>query len=232
MAQQPLSPEALAALQHITTPTVSNAIETFNLRGRHEGFLDSGVRCILPELGTMVGYACTAVIRASSPEAGPAPWDLWQHVLQVPAPRVLVIQDMDRRPVGSFWGEVNGSTFKALGCVGTVTNGGVRDLDEVRAMGFHLFASAVLVSHAWVHLVEVGKPVRVGGVTVSPGDLLHGDQHGVLVIPSQIAADVPAAAAAVERQERRIIDYCRSAEFSADGLRELLSRLRSEREQP
>jgi len=217
-----LSPEELEALRKITTPTVSNAIETFNVRPRNEGFMDSSVRCILPELGTMVGYACTATIRAREQEASPPPWDMWEAVRRVPEPRVVVIQDLDApQPVGSFWGEVNGNTYKALGCVGTVTNGGVRDLDEVRELGFHFFASCVLVSHAYVHLVDIGVPVQVGGITVRPGDLIHGDQHGVLVIPPEIARDIPKAAAEVERRERRIIGLCQSPDFSPEKLREL-----------
>jgi regulator of RNase E activity RraA len=97
----------------------------------------------------------------------------------------------------------------------------VRDLDEVRATGFHFFASCVLVSHAYVHLVEVGTPVTVGGLTVRPGDLLHGDQHGVISIPLEIARDIPKAAAQIEAYERRIIDFARSPECSAEGLRKL-----------
>ena len=225
MAAQ-LSPEELEALRKITTPTVSNAIETFNVRPRNEGFMDSSVRCILPELGTMVGYACTATIRAREQEASPPPWDMWEAVRRVPEPRVVVIQDLDApQPVGSFWGEVNGNTYKALGCVGTVTNGGVRDLDEVRELGFHFFASCVLVSHAYVHLVDIGVPVQVGGITVKPGDLIHGDQHGVLVIPPEIARDIPKAAAEVERRERRIIALCQSPDFSPEKLRELYMQL-------
>lgn len=221
-----LSPEELEALRKITTPTVSNAIETFDVRPRNEGFMDSSVRCILPELGTMVGYACTATIRAREQEASLPPWDMWEAVRQVPEPRVVVIQDLDApQPVGSFWGEVNGNTYKALGCVATVTNGGVRDLDEVREMGFHFFASCVLVSHAYVHLVDIGVPVQVGGITVRPGDLIHGDQHGVLVIPPEIARDIPKAAAEVERRERRIIALCQSPDFSPEKLRELYMQL-------
>jgi len=221
-----LSTQELDALRKITTPTVSNAIETFDVRPRNEGFMDSSVRCILPELGTMVGYACTATIRAREQEASPPPWDMWEAVRRVPEPRVVVIQDLDApQPVGSFWGEVNGNTYKALGCVGTVTNGGVRDLDEVRELGFHFFASCVLVSHAYVHLVDIGVPVQVGGITVKPGDLIHGDQHGVLVIPPEIARDIPKAAAEVERRERRIIALCQSPDFSPEKLRELYMQL-------
>jgi 4-hydroxy-4-methyl-2-oxoglutarate aldolase len=225
-----LSAEELEALRKINTPTLSNAIETFNVRPRNEGFMDSSIRCILPELGTMVGYACTATICASRQEPSPPPWEMWEAVLKVPAPRVVVIQDLDApQPVGSFWGEVNGNTFKALGCAGTVTNSGVRDLDEVRQLGFHFFASCVLVSHAYVHLVDIGVPVNVGGITVNPDDLIHADQHGVLIVPPEIAREIPRAAAEVEERERRIIGFCQSPDFSPQGLRDLYAELAKQR---
>ncbi len=221
---EPLTQEELEALRRITSPTVCNAIETFQIRPRNEGFMDGTIRCCFPELGVMVGYAATAKISAREPPQTPLPaWEMWEALEKVPEPRVVVIEDLDHpRPIGSFWGEVNGSIFKGLGCVGVATNGGVRDLDEVRATGFHFFASCVLVSHAYVHLVEVGRPVAVGGLAVSPGDLLHGDQHGVTSIPAEIAREVPRAAAEVEVRERRIIDFARSPQCSADGLRRLL----------
>lgn len=221
-----LRPEEIEALRKITTPTVCNAIESFNVRPRNEGFMDTSIRCILPELGAMVGYACTATMRASRDEPSRPSWELWETVLRAPAPRVVVIQDLDApAPLGSHWGEVNGNTYKALGCVGTVTNGGVRDLDEVRRLGFHFFASCVLVSHAYEHLVEVGVPVQVGGITVNPGDLIHADQHGVLIVPLEIAREIPAAAAEVQRRERRIISLCQSGDFSLEELRDLHTEL-------
>jgi 4-hydroxy-4-methyl-2-oxoglutarate aldolase len=218
----PLSPADIEALRKISTPTMSNAIETFNVRPRSDGFVDSSVRCILPELGVMVGYAYTLTIRASREEPSPSPLDVWKELLEIPEPRVVVIQDLDApNPIGSYWGEVNGNIHKALGCVGTVTNGGVRDLDEVRELGFHLFASCVLVSHAYVHVVEFGKPVRIGGLTVKPGDLIHADKHGVLRVPPEIARDLPKAAADFEAKEREIISFCQSPEFSPQKLLEL-----------
>ena len=223
---QPLTADELEALRRITTPTIANAIETFQVRQRNEGFMDSTVRCIFPELGAMAGYAVTAKItaRERSEKALP-PWEMWAAMEQVPQPRIVVIEDLDYpSPVGSYWGEVNGSIYKGLGCAGTVTSGGVRDLDEVRATGFHFFASCVLVSHAYVHLVEAGGAVRVGGLTVQTGDLLHGDQHGVTSVPHEIARQLPEAAAEVERRERRIIEFARSPECSADGLRRLMER--------
>jgi regulator of RNase E activity RraA len=221
----PLTADELEALRRLTTPTISNAIETFKARPRNEGFMDPTVRCLFPELGPVAGYAVTAKItaRERSEKALP-PWEMWAAMERVPKPRLVVIEDLDYpSPVGSYWGEVNGSIYQGLGCAGTVTNGGVRDLDEVRATGFHFFASCVLVSHAYVHLVEVGTPVRVGGLEVKAGDLLHGDQHGVIAIPVDIARDIPRAAEQIEAYERRIIDFARSPECGAQGLRQLFT---------
>ena len=224
MDQQPIRPEVLRALQTLNTPTVANAIETFDIRPRSTGFMSSDIRCALPNLGVMVGYAVTAKIRAThKPEPGDAVNRrvMWEHILSIPEPRVVVIQDLDDEPMGSFWGEVNANIHRALGCVGTVTNGGVRDLDEVEALGFHFFASHIQVSHAYVHVVEVGTPVEVGGMTVNPGDLLHGDKHGVTNIPLDIASEVFRAAKEVEARERKIIELCQSPEFSIDKLSQL-----------
>ncbi len=215
-----LSPEEIEELRKISTPTISNAIETFDVRPRNEGFMNPEIKCILPELGPMVGYAATGTYMASRPggeDVEGKDQELWKHVLSIPAPRVVVVQDIDNPPcIGSLWGEVNGTIHKALGCVGTITNGGVRDLDEVRAMKFHFFASCVIPSHAYVHVVDVGKPVSIGGLTVRPGDLIHADQHGVITIPHEIARQVAARGREVEEKERTIINFFRSPDFSPD----------------
>ncbi len=224
MPVQSVRAEVLKALQTLNTPTVANAIESFDIRPRSTGFMSPAVRCALPNLGVMIGYAATAKIRATlKPEPGAAVErrKMWEHILSIPEPRVVVIQDLDDEPIGSFWGEVNANIHRALGCVGTVTNGGVRDLDEVEALGFHLFASHIQVSHAYVHVVEIGTPVEFGGLTVNPGDLLHGDKHGITNIPLEIAEDVFAAAMQVEERERKIINLCKSPDFSIDKLSEL-----------
>ncbi len=188
--------------------------------------MDSSIRCMFPDLGAMVGHAVTAKVAArDKPQTSLSYFDMFEAMADVPKPWVVVIEDLDwPNPIGSYWGEVNGSIYKGMGCLGLVTNGGVRDLDEVVETGFHFFASCVLVSHAYVHLEEVGTPVSVGGLTVSPGDLLHGDKHGVVSIPHDIAREVAAASADVERRERPIIDFARSPEMSADGLRDLFGR--------
>src|SRR5262249_8063521 len=206
---EPLSPEGLEALRRFSTPSISNAIERFDVRPRHQGFTGPEVRCMFPDLPPIVGYATTATIAAAQPSAAghtPNVADYWAFVLSIPAPRLAVIQVLDQpAAIGSFWGEVNGNIHRALGCIGAVTNGGVRDLEEVRALGFQFLASAAIVSHAYVHMLEFGGRVKVCGLWVSPGDLIHADRHGAIVIPHEIAREVPAAAAEVERGERTII---------------------------
>jgi 4-hydroxy-4-methyl-2-oxoglutarate aldolase len=224
-----LSTKELDALRSISTPTVSNAIESFNVRPKNEGFMSGEIKCIFPDMGVMVGYACTAVMIASWPDKEreePLDFRMYEHILQIPAPRVVVIQDIDQPPcIGSLWGEVNGNIHKALGCVGVVTNGGVRDLDEVHELGFQFFAAQVIPSHAYDHLVDVGNPVKVGGLVVSPGDLIHADKHGVLVIPGEIASEVAEAARRVEENERRLIDLCKSPDFTMEKLKDELKKL-------
>jgi len=226
----PLTPDVLARLRTFSSPTLANAVETFNLRPRTAGFMSSQIRCIFPDLGPMAGYAFTATCRASTQpprDAGTRRIEMWRALEETPAPRIVVIQDLDDPPgIGAYWGEVQGNIHRALGCIGTVTNGGVRDLDEVRALGFHFFAGSVVVSHAYVHLVDFGKPVDVGGLTVRPGDLLHGDQHGILSIPLEIAARLDEGVQKVDREERQIIEYCQSPGFTRAGFEELYRRLR------
>jgi 4-hydroxy-4-methyl-2-oxoglutarate aldolase len=213
----------LEALRTLSTPTVSNAVELFNVRSRSQGFMSPEIRCLFPDLGVMVGYAVTARFAAEQQPARPGSrYDLWKYVLSLPEPRVLVFQDLDQPPgVGAYFGEVQTSIHKRLGCVGVVTNGHVRDLDEVHSLGFHYFAGGVCVSHAYVHLIDFGGPVKVGGTVVQSGDLVHADKHGVLIVPKEIAAQVPKAAAQVAEREQKIIGYCKSADFTVEGLKKV-----------
>lgn len=236
MPVDPLSPEEIEALRRFSTPSIANAIERFDVRPRHHGFTGPEIRCMFPDLPPIVGYASTATIAAEQPGApGRAPkvGDYWDAIQALPAPRIAVIQDLDQpRAIGSFWGEVNGNVHRALGCVGAITDGGVRDLEEVRAMGFQFLASAAIVSHAYVHLVDFGIPVKVGGLWVQPGDLIHADRHGAIIIPHEIAREVPAAAAEVEAGERAIIEHCQSKEFSVERLKELMGAFRAAQAAP
>lgn len=201
----------LDALSEFSAPSIANGIETFDVRPRNTGYMDASVRCMFPELGVALGYAATATIRAAEPGEN-ANRDLWTHVASLPEPRIVVIQDLDEPTgIGSFWGEVNANIHQAFGAIGVITNGCVRDLDEMRNLGFHAFAGSVGVSHAYVHVVDVGVPVRIGGLDVQPGDLLHADQHGVISIPFEVAADLPDAIRKLEDDEKGVISMFRSS---------------------
>ncbi len=217
-----LAKETLEALAKITTPTLSNAIEELDVRPRNQGFMSPEIRCLFPELGVMVGYAVTARFTAEQPAARPASrYDFWQRILEVPEPRVLVLKDLDNPPgAGAFVGEIMATIHKRLGCVGVITDGCLRDLDEVRALGFHFFAPGVCVSHSYVDLVDFGTPVTVGGMLVHTGDLLHADKHGVLSVPKQVAAALPQAAQKVMDREQRILRVCKSPDFTLEQLKE------------
>ena len=219
---EPLTDTELQALKAWPTPAISNAIETFDVRPRNQGFM-LGIRCLYPDFEPMVGYACTATMLADS---APVKRDRgttlihWDNILATPDPRIAVIHDLDQpRCIGSLWGEVNANIHRALGCLGVVTDGGVRDLDEVRELGFHFFAADVIPSHAYVHIVDAGIPVKVGGLVVNNGDLLHADKHGIISIPHEIAREVPRACQEVEDRERLIINYCKSPDFSVENLK-------------
>ncbi len=219
----------LQALARYDSPTLANASETFDLQPRDVGFADNRIRCMFPELGRMVGFAATATIVARG--APPADWAgagnnaLYSYVRTIPAPRIVVVKDFDDPPAhGSLWGEVHATIFGALGCVGCVTDGSVRDLDEARGMGFHFFAAGPSVSHAYVRVETVGEPVEIGGLVIAPGDLLHADQHGVLKIPPEIAPELPAAADRVIEAEQALLRWVRSEEFDPDRLAEMRAR--------
>ena len=218
------------ALRKISSPSIANAIETFNVRPRNQGFMSSEIRCLFPELGPLVGHVVTAVIRAEpQPLEGhrSSTFGWWDYVLSIPAPRVIVVHDLDEpRGQGAQWGEVQANIHKALGAVGAITDGSVRDLDEVRALGFQFAAAHVSVSHAYVHMVDFGLPVKLGGLWVKPGDLIHCDQHGAVTIPADLVPKVAEAVRRVEADERKIIEVCQSREFSADKLKDLYKQIR------
>lgn len=223
-----LTPAQIEQFRRLSTCVVSSAIETFRVRLPNTGFADSSIRCIFEDQPPMIGYAATARIRSANPpmEVGTSfdyydRTDWWKNVLTIPAPRVVVIEDVDEHPgLGAFVGEVHANILLALGCVGVVTNGAVRDLPDIRPTEFQMFAGNVSVSHAYAHLFDFGGSVEVGGLKVRPGDLIHGDCHGVQTIPLEIAARVPTAARAVRQRRQDLIGLRRSADFTLDRLRQ------------
>ena len=221
-----LKPEEIEALRKISSPTIANAIETFDIRPRGEGFTGVGVNCLFPERGAMIGYACTAMIHSGQPAAPKrlaSRTDYWEYVKQAPWPKVSVVQDLSHVPLGAYFGEVNSHIHLALGSEGLLTNGTVRDIDEVRGTDFKVFASGVTVSHGFAHLEDFNRTVKVFGMTVVPGDLIHADKHGAVIIPKSIAAQVVSAARAIEKEERVMITLCKSEGFSISALDKLIS---------
>ena len=207
MTTNQLTQAQLDQLRRLDSSTVANAIEMFDVRLRNTGFTDSRVHCIFPDFPPMVGYAATARIRTSNPPMEGHSFydrtDWWNHILSIPAPRIVVVEDVDEHPgLGSFIGEVHANILYALGCVGIVTNGAVRGLRAMRAIGFQMFAGNLSVSHAYAHILDFGGPVTVAGMKVRAGDLLHGDVHGVQTIPLEIADKIPHAAEQIVRNER------------------------------
>jgi regulator of RNase E activity RraA len=222
-----LTDAELDALRKFDTCMVANAVETYNLRLRNTGFTDASIHCMFEDQPPMVGYAVTARLRSGEPPLVGGTFhdrsDFWHAILEVPAPRILVLEDLDHPPGrGAFIGDVHASILKALGCVGCLTNGAVRELPSVEKLGLQLFAGSVAVSHAYAHIFDIATTVSVGGMEVHTGMLLHGDRHGVLNIPLDIAADIPRVATAMQIAEQKLINFCQSSSFSIEKLTEVM----------
>jgi regulator of RNase E activity RraA len=223
-----VDPELLTKLRGFDTPTLCNAMEVVLPSRQGHGFTRKPLYCAHPELPPMVGYARTARICASRPSGRDPAAErevslaYYRHVAEPPHPTVTVIEDVDREPVGAWWGEVHTHMHRGLGSLGVVTDGTVRDLDQV-AEGFQLLAHGVGPSHAHVHPVDFGVPVTVAGMTVLPGDLIHADRHGALVIPLDVAAELPQAAERVMKVERVMIEASKQPGFGIAKLEELLA---------
>jgi 4-hydroxy-4-methyl-2-oxoglutarate aldolase len=221
--------EQLESLRRLDACTLANAIETFRERLRNEGFMGHNVRCLFPQLEPMIGYAATVKIRGSSPPTTGNLYsdrtDWWDYILSLPAPRVVVVQDTATRPgLGSLVGAVHMNILRAIHCTGVVTNGSVRDIPAAESAGFHYFSGGVSVSHAYVHIVEIGKSVEIDGLKIRSGDLLHGDLHGVQSIPIDLAPGIPAVAAKITAEEQVLIALCRAPGFSVEKLRAAVKR--------
>jgi 4-hydroxy-4-methyl-2-oxoglutarate aldolase len=228
-----LPPETLESLRRFDTCTVSNAMERLKVRLRNEGFIHGAVTCRFPHLAPVVGYAVTGRIRSSTaPARGKCYYenmDFWRYVETIPAPRMVVLQDCDHVVgLGALFGEVHARICRALRCVACVTNGAVRDLPGVDAVGLQLFSGSVSVSHAYAHVVDFGEPVELGGLRIAAGDLLHGDMHGVHSIPLQIARRLPALAEELKNSEEELFRLCDRKDFSVDMLEQKIGAAETE----
>jgi 4-hydroxy-4-methyl-2-oxoglutarate aldolase len=216
--------DVLDQLRRIRTPIIYDAVEKFGVRPRTEGYSDSSIKCLFPSMGPLIGYACTGKVMAEIPPVDGekcAPWrDVWEYANRSRTPSVMVVQDLDQPSgKGCAWGDVAASIFLAMGCVGAITNGGVRDIDEVEKLGFHLFAPSPVVGHAYIRFVEIDTPVKIGGLVVNPGDLIHADKHGVVTIPKEIdLEELVRFAGKFLDSESSVISYAQSPGFTVDGV--------------
>jgi len=209
-----ISADTLAKLRQYDTPTICNIIELFDVRPRNQGYMDHRVQCNFPELPPMVGFATTACFRSDAPPVGGDAYGSIQKQLEqfeaLPGPAVVVFEDVDDPPVAAVFGEVMCSTYQAFGSVGLVTNGGGRDLEQVQAIGYPTFTGSTMCSHAYCHMLHIGLPVRVGGLMVNQGELLHGDVNGVTNIPIDIAKDIVDVADEFIKTEELMLDYVKA----------------------
>lgn len=209
-----LTAKQLEELRQFDTPTVWNALESFKIRSNTEGFCGPGMLLRTPNTTPMVGYAVTAKIsglEAPTAEQKEMMFAFFRDVREMQCPVVAALQDVDPHPIGSFWGEVQATTLMALGAVGTLTQGGVRDLNEVGSLGFHFFSTDIMVARAESHLVDRNCPVSVCGLMVKPGDLIHADQHGATIIPPEVAPKLADACRLVTQAELLVLEPCRKA---------------------
>lgn len=229
--QSPLSVEQIRQLQAFDTCLIADAIDSFGVRLRNEGFATAGFRCLFKSLPPMVGYAATCKVRSADPPVVGSRYiertDWWRHIADTFAPRVVVMQDVDDPPgTGAFFGKVHSSILMALGCVGVITNGAARELSGIEASGFQVFAGRLALSRAYIHIINFGGPVEVGGLTIRPGDLIHGDRHGVLTVPQELALGLPDVGRAIQEKKKQLIDLSRKPgtthEELSRGLRDLL----------
>jgi len=211
-----LSYEQLSALRRIDSPTISNAIETFNMRPRVAGYVGYDIRCIFPELPPTVGYAVTCTVDSTTEgRQGISFTKLYEQLADAPKPAIVVMQDVSTDRLHSCHaGEVMSTTMKRLGAIGILTDGGLRDVKEVRALGgFQYFCAGLVVSHGNPICVSAGGEVTISGMRVRPGNLLHGDSNGVLHIPDECVGQVAEAAYRIWAQEEETLRRVTSPAF-------------------
>lgn len=224
MLEHGLNQQQLADLASFDTPTVCNAIELFDVRPRNIGFMNESIKACFPKMPPMVGYALTSTFRSASP---PRDGDVYASMSKqveayesLPGPPIVTFQDLDEPVLSATFGEVMCTTYQAFGAKGLITSGAGRDLDQVEAIGFPTFTNGAICAHGYCHILSVGVPVSVGGITVYQGDLLHGDLNGVTTVPHEIAGQVADACRELMAAEDIVLNYVRGENITPDGLNE------------
>jgi regulator of RNase E activity RraA len=228
----PMTRGDLEKLTKFDTPTICNALSAIQPDAGRRNVTSETLYCPFPERGAMVGYARTATVRSAQPSGASDAdsldtWlEYWRYLESGPMPSISVVQDLDggQAGYGSFWGEINSNVHRRLGCVGTLTDGSIRDLDAIPA-GFQMLARKAVPSDGYVRVVDFGCIVRVAGLEVRSGDLIHGDRHGAVIVPTEAAAILSETAEKVVRAEKVVIDLCNSPHFSLDALRKAWSEM-------
>ncbi len=218
-----LEPALLALLGEVDTPSVCNAIEVAQGKRGFDRFTRGTVQSANPALPAIFGYAKTARLRAAAPPSEPPEIirarrrDYYRYMAAPPRPSVAVLQDLDDPDcVGAFWGEINTTVHKGLGIAGALTNGVMRDLGDL-APGFQVLAGSVGPSHAFVHLVDIDQPVAVMGLDVAPGDFVHADRHGAVVVPEEVLPRLVEAIRAMQASEAVILGPAREPGFDIEA---------------
>jgi len=218
-----LTAEQLEELRSVDSPTVANAIEVFKIRDDTEGYMGMDISCLTPEFGVMLGYAVTVTADSATPGRArnrQGHVKVFDAIAASPKPAVLVVQDVGpKRTHACFLGDVIATLSRRLGAIGIVTNGGVRDLDGVRPLGFHVFAAGLVVAHGTFNFVDAGIAVELSSVRVQPGDLIHGDASGVTTVPLQIADKVYGECLKLREREAALRDYAHNRDFSLEALK-------------
>lgn len=221
-----MSSEQIEALRQFDTCTIANALEALRIRLRNEGYTRPGLVCRTGVYPPVVGFAATCRVRAADPPVTGGYYfdreDWWSAIESLPVHRIAVIEDLDHPSAGSCVGEVHAAMLKAFRCAGVITNGAVRNLPAVAAMGFPMYARSVVVSHAYLHMVDFGSEVEIFGLKIRSGDLLMADCHGVISIPLKVADELPAVAARIHAERRRIMDACLSPDFTPKKLQQAI----------
>lgn len=216
--------DPIAALAAFDTPTICNALDLLRPDRAGVSFTQSTMVCAFPDRAPLVGYAATARMRSRTPagrtpeQSAAARRDYYTHVAAARAPAIMAIQDLDQPTgFGGIWGDVNAAIHLGLGATGVITNGAFRDW-PVLPKGFQILAAAVTPSHGNGHVVDWDRPVEILGMSVKPGDLLHADRHGAVVIPGDLVPSLAAAATLVQRRERLLLDATRAPGFDVATL--------------
>ena len=220
-----LTSQVLEQLGRYDTPTICNAVELFGLRRQDTGYMNNRIKSLFPDLPPVVAYATTATMRCAAPRSKFDPTGSLEEQIErfseIPSPPIVVFQDLDDPPLSATFGEVMCATYHRFGAVGIITNGAARDVDAIRQYDFAVFAPGTICAHGYTHVRSINTTVRVGGLIVQPGDLLHGDSNGVVSIPLEIASEVPEVAAEYVEAEGLVFDFLKSDVSNVKLLREV-----------